>query len=520
MKHFKISNLEIESVLKKFELLSIKTTTFWVNQCSKGDFSGLQFDGRINGRHEEFYDIYPDIEIEARNYAIIKASEKSSAFTVYDLAVYITELYEKETGENLITLVRSESSCKRDLIRWGAYLGKNSNRPYFEGHERVDVVEHRERFVGYFASREHFYYQIESDQNDKEKCDWINPMRKEDDVCFKKTVLLSHDEANNRRGETSKRKWFFPGKEPLYQKGKMQSVMQSWFIMQHPSGPFLQLTEEEYEKCCKKYPELKENENFYYEREASAQIILNGQNYFDNETILEEFERLFKIIQFLEALKDHNVEILVDNATTHTTKKYSLNQFRKNEGYDCPVDELEWFDEKDNFKTLSCYYENENSELVSKGLFNIAKELNLIDKNLKSKDINLPELQEICKKHAAFKEVTKLEEMAAQYPNIKIIFVPKFHCELNPIEGIWAFSKNNVRRKNDFSSLANFIQLLDETKEIIQGHVLHKKLWRRFWKTVKAYHAGDSCIEVLKKNFSLKCKDNIQEHRKIENTIL
>ena len=49
-----------------------------------------------------------------------------------DLAKYITDLYKKEPKaielhEN--ELIRSESSCKRDLIKWGFYLGNNSNRP-------------------------------------------------------------------------------------------------------------------------------------------------------------------------------------------------------------------------------------------------------------------------------------------------------------------------------------------------------------------------------------------------------
>lgn len=150
-------------------------------------------------------------------------------------------------------------------------------------------------------------------------------------------------------------------------------------MLQHPIGPFFQLTQNEFELACLTYPELKENSNMFYEREASAEIVLNGENYFDNETILEEFDRLFKMIQFSEALKDHSIEILVDNATTHTSKKYSINDFRKAEGYNCPVDYIEWLDEEYNLQTLSCYYKDKQDDLISKGLLMIAKELNLID---------------------------------------------------------------------------------------------------------------------------------------------
>ena len=122
------------------------------------------------------------------------------------------------------------------MIRWGFYLANNSNRPYYEGHERQDVVEARNEFVTNFAAREHLYWQIENDPNDKEKCDWITPIRQEDGS--KKVALFSHDESTCRRGEVAKKKWCFPGKELLYQNGRMQSVMQSWFILKLPIGPF------------------------------------------------------------------------------------------------------------------------------------------------------------------------------------------------------------------------------------------------------------------------------------------
>ena len=132
------------------------------------------------------------------------------------------------------------------------------------------------------------------------------------------------------------------------------------------------------------------------------------------------------------------------------------------------MDEIEWLDENNNLQTLNCYYENEEGEFVSKGLLKIAKELKLVREN---QTVKLDDLKEICKKHAAFKETTKLEEVAAKYPNIKIIFVPKFHCELSPIKGVWAFSKNRNRRYNDLSSFNNYIDLLNETKQIIKEHV-------------------------------------------------
>ena len=55
---------------------------------------------------------------------------------------------------------------------------------------------------------------------------------------------------------------------------------------------------------------------------------LNQNNYFDNETILEQLERLFKLIYFKKEYVSHDI-VMVDNATTHTAKAFKISHFRK-----------------------------------------------------------------------------------------------------------------------------------------------------------------------------------------------
>jgi hypothetical protein len=42
--------------------------------------------------------------------------------------------------------IRSASSCRLDLRHWGTRFEDNTQWPYFEGHERSDVIEHRQQF--------------------------------------------------------------------------------------------------------------------------------------------------------------------------------------------------------------------------------------------------------------------------------------------------------------------------------------------------------------------------------------
>ena len=65
----------------------------------------------------------------------------------------------------------------------------------------------------------------------------------------------------------------------------------------------------------------------------------------------------------------------------------------------------------------------------SKGLKQIAIKLGYEPKE----KIKLAEIKELLKDHLAFVAESKLEVLARNY-GVKIIFNPKFHYELNPIE--------------------------------------------------------------------------------------
>ena len=71
-------------------------------------------------------------------------------------------------------LIRSLSACQLDLRRWGAQFKNNSQRPYFEGHQRNDVVAHRQQFIHYFLDRKDSYYTVA----EGEKPIWQFPSQK------------------------------------------------------------------------------------------------------------------------------------------------------------------------------------------------------------------------------------------------------------------------------------------------------------------------------------------------------
>ena len=120
-------------------------------------------DDRGGKNKDSFYDAYPELEIEEKAFVINGCNQKTAEFTAAHLAMFLDEKFYQLTGEtkeDSNSLIISERSCRLDMRTWRAKFEKNSNRPFFEGHERSDVVAHRSDFVNYFLSRKNYYYSV------------------------------------------------------------------------------------------------------------------------------------------------------------------------------------------------------------------------------------------------------------------------------------------------------------------------------------------------------------------------
>lgn len=153
---------------------------------------------------------------------------------------------------------------------------------------------------------------------------------------------------------------------------------------------------------------------------------------------------------------------------------------------------------------------------IYKGLIVICKELNLIDSKVQTKDVSLNDLRNILLKHPAFGgEITRLERLASSYGH-KVIFCPKFHCELNPVEGCFCDLKQFVRKHND-QDFNKFNSLIMSAFDQFKKKNINIKLWKRFWKALGMYENGSTYQEVLVTLFGSKSSANVETHKKNKN---
>jgi hypothetical protein len=73
------------------------------------------------------------------------------------------------------------------------------------------------------------------------------------------------------------------------------------------------------------FEELYSDERFFLKNSTTVHLE-HGKakdGYIDNELILEQFERLFKLLQFKKSFKNKKEMLIVDNAS-HTAKEYTI----------------------------------------------------------------------------------------------------------------------------------------------------------------------------------------------------
>ncbi|CAF1029372.1 unnamed protein product, partial [Didymodactylos carnosus] len=210
LRHFNVSCRNVDAFLSEIGGYRAATCHRQTDRLIHYGFEKFVAHARDGKRGDAFWDMYPNIEQEAREFSMEACTRKAASFTVEELAQFINDKYceinglpKKDSG-----YIRSVQSCRLDLKAWGITYSANKSRPYFLGHERPEVVEHREQIINYFLSREQFYYQVSEGGDPK----WVQPSVPEP------VVLLCHDESTFRSTEISHKRWMAEGHEPFFVK--------------------------------------------------------------------------------------------------------------------------------------------------------------------------------------------------------------------------------------------------------------------------------------------------------------
>ena len=197
--------------------------------------------------------------------------------------------------------------------------------------------------------------------------------------------------------------WAEEGKQPIRAKGQGRGLMVSDFIDEH-SG-YLALSDQEYE---------------------DARASNSG---------------LWKSARFLEIkypASSHSIVFLFDQSSGHTAyaeDSLNANRMNVNSGGSQPRMHDTIWDGK--------VQKMVDSKGTPKGMRQVLMERGVDVRGMKADD-----MRKTLKERHDFKyEKTKVETMVAARGH-RCIFIPKYHCELNPIECVWGHAKQYIYKES------------------------------------------------------------------------
>jgi len=130
LRYFNVPRLSVDQFLADVGLNTGRTCSFWVGEFMKYNYAGMLNDGRTQNGGSALYNEYPELEDEAKLFAVERCYSKAGNFRVEELAKFITEKYNeiKSPLDKVVdsgAFIRSITMCRLDLVRWGFQHGDN-----------------------------------------------------------------------------------------------------------------------------------------------------------------------------------------------------------------------------------------------------------------------------------------------------------------------------------------------------------------------------------------------------------
>ena len=301
------------------------------------------------------------------------------------------------------------------------------NGVYIDGHEREDVVAYRKEFIQKMVS-------IGFINKDNAPTPQAAQCLPEDVRCppeeqLQKTVVLFHDESIFSANEDQGTQWGEKDNFAIKPKTKGSGIMVSDFIDEF--NGYLCLSDTEFSLAKRTYGNnIKKEARQYLEYGESR------EGYWTSDKFLAQMEHAVKIadIKYPKGL-GYCVVWVFDNSSCHNAYADDAlnanNMNAKPGGKQAHLRDTEW-NEKPQRMVFNIG--------IPKGLIQVLTERGKYKKSMKLEDMR----KEISTHPDFMNEMTKLEHFLHDRGHV-CIMLPKFHCELNPIERCWGQAKRYTR---------------------------------------------------------------------------
>ena len=372
----------------------------------------------------------------------------------------------------------------RTAIRWLHNLGfkpvSHKKGIYIDGHEREDVVKHRDEYLTTLHTLQQTHQSPPPiDDDDPSTSLELSPFSANRPSTSasasaptdKKLVMIYHDESifNTNEGQTWM--WGTDNNPAILPKTKGSGIMVSDFVEEH--GGYLHLSEDELDAAAEIDPE------FPYEARQLLEYGAEREGYWTSEKFMLQMKKAVQIAEFKYNPSTHTIIWLFDQSSCH--KAYApdalnANKMNVNPGGVQPLmRDTVWVGRVQRMVF--------NVGNVAKGMRKVLEERGINTTTLRADD-----MRKILSNHDDFRNEKTLLERFLIDRGHKVIMIPKFHCELNPIERVWGQAKRYSRAYTNFT-LPGLRRILPQALDSVSVTSI-RKYFRKARDYEKAYSEG------------------------------
>ena len=365
---------------------------------------------------------------------------------------------------------------------------------FVDGHEREDVVEYRKTFLrrmvalGFLNEHNAPTEEAKNALPADLECPRLEVLEK--------TVVLFHDESTFQANDDQPTLWATKGSSVMRPKSKGSGIMVSDFISERDG--YLALTEEEYEKAKQSDPSI---------RKHARQLLEYGEareGYWTAERFMCQIKEAVKIAE-AKYLREQGWKIvwLFDHSSCHAAMPddaLDVSKMNVNPGGKQRVMWDGWWGGKPQ--------KMNNARGIPKGMQLVLEERGINTRNMKADG-----MRDILSSHPDFQnEKSMIERFLFEEKGHIVYMLPKFHCELNPIERVWAQAKRYARAycKYSIKSLRKTVMPAVDSITLENMHNHFRKVRHYMYAYLEGVPGG-SDLEKLVKHY----KKTIKSHRRI-----
>lgn len=316
-------------------------------------------------------------------------------------------------------------------------------------------------------------------------------VRQEEDEERKTLVVIYHDESIYNTNEGQAWMWGEEDRPALLPKTKGSGIMVSDFVDEHDG--YLCLTSGQHQQAQMVSPGISQTARVHLEYGCER------DGYWTGHRFMEQMKHACDIAEYKYPLSSHTVVFVFDQSSCH--KKFddmaliARNILVKDGGLR-KVRDTVWAGRPQSMVM---------PDGSAKGLRTILAERGINTATLKADD-----MRTILSNHDDFATEKTQVEHYVNSRGFKCFFIPKFHCELNPIERVWGQSKRYCRAHTNFT-LIKLREILNPALNSVPMEMI-RKYFRKARDYERAYTDGGKAVEIAVKQY--------KSHRRVFTEVL